>query len=93
MKTIEELVDTQELCDSYCPLPDGLKGVIGTPTGYTACEGCRCNEAYEAYKEECTEICIACGEFVHPDEAEYIQKAADDVYGPLCKKCYEETEG
>lgn len=39
------------------------------------------------------EACIVCGEPVHPDEAEYIQKAADDEYGPLCQKCYEEVEG
>lgn len=28
-----------------------------------------------------------CGELVHPDEAFYPRKAADDVYGPFCKEC------
>ena len=36
--------------------------------------------------------CCVCGDLVHPDEAEYIQKAADDVSGPICKKCMKETE-
>lgn len=85
--TLEELAENMLLCE-YCPLPDELKGVKGTPNGYTACEGCRCNDAYEAYKED-SEVCIRCGELVHTDEAEYVQKVADDEYGPLCKKCYE----
>jgi len=48
-KTQEEL-DT-DLCD-YCPLEDYLKGTHGTPSGYSSCEGCRCDEAYESYLED-----------------------------------------
>jgi hypothetical protein len=33
------------------------------------------------------EECIICGELVHPDEAIYIQKAADDECGPICEEC------
>lgn len=90
MRTKEEL--DEELCN-YCPLPDEAKGTHGTPNGYSSCEGCKCEEAYSAYQEECTETCIGCGTKVHPYEAENIQKAADDIYGPLCQKCYKEAEG
>ena len=35
------------------------------------------------------EECVGCGELIHPDDSFEIQKAADDAYGPLCKKCYD----
>lgn len=34
------------------------------------------------------EECIICGNLVHPDEARYVQKSADDEYGPICEACY-----
>lgn len=86
MRTIEELTDGEELC-KYCPLPDEAKGIHGAPNGYTACEGCRCQDAYEAYKEECTEFCVNCNAQIHPDEAEFIQIAVDNEIGPLCSNC------
>jgi len=65
MKTKDEL--HEDICN-YCPLPEERRGVYGTPGGFSAgCEGCRCNEAYEAYKEECTDTCIVCGEQLHLD--------------------------
>lgn len=49
--------------------------------------GCTCHInppcSYCMEKEEC----IICGELVHPDEAIYIQKAADDECGPICEEC------
>lgn len=87
MRSMEDMGD--ELCD-YCPIPDEAKGIHVTPNGYSACEGSRCPVAYERYKEECMK-CVLCGELVHPDDAKYIQKAADDEYGPFCEKCYEEA--
>lgn len=33
--------------------------------------------------------CITCGALVHPDDANYLQIAADDEAGPFCKTCYE----
>ena len=87
MRTLEELSD--ELC-KYCPLPDESKGTHGAPNGYTSCEGSRCKEAYEAYQDGCTETCVICEAKIHPNDADFIQKAADDVYGPICTKCMNE---
>jgi len=42
--------------------------------------------SYCTEKEEC----IGCGELIHPDEFNYIAKAADDEYGPLCDDCLKE---
>lgn len=47
--TIDELGDN---IHDYCPLDDYQKGVHGTPNGYSACEGCCCDMAYESYLEE-----------------------------------------
>ena len=53
-------------------------------------EGCSCHInppcSYCIEKVDC----IVCGELVHPDEAHDVQTAADDMYGPLCQKCYDE---
>ena len=40
------------------------------------------------YCLEKVECCI-CGGLVHPDEALYIQKSADDESGPICDECAE----
>lgn len=44
--TMEELGDA--LCD-FCP--SEVKGATGGPNGPIMCEGCWCEEAYEAYLE------------------------------------------
>lgn len=49
MKSKEDL--GEELCN-YCPLEEYEKGTQGIPSGYTSCEGCRCEEAYQIYLEE-----------------------------------------
>lgn len=89
MRTAEEL--GEELCN-HCPLEKQQKGVhcYGGEPVFCVDSGC-CEGAYEAYKED-GKNCIGCGEFVHAEDSQYIQKAADDEYGPLCKKCYEEAE-
>jgi|GEM_PF-3555216 len=88
MRTMEELGD--ELC-KYCPLDDEAKGTHvydGFPSDCT--DSGYCEIAYSYYQDECTETCVACGEKVHPEETEHIRNAADDMYGPLCQKCYEQ---
>lgn len=54
--------------------------------------GCTCHINPPCSYCMAKEACIVCGELVHPDEAEYIQKAADDEYGPICQKCFEKEE-
>jgi hypothetical protein len=51
---VKKLEDVDNLC-MYCPLPDELKGVQGTPNGYSSCEGSSCREAYDTYLTECEE--------------------------------------
>lgn len=53
-KTDEQLIEIlaeNGLC-TYCPIPEELQGIHQTPTGYHACEGSRCYEALEHWKEE-----------------------------------------
>ena len=49
----DEIVDKLEerLCD-YCPVPEELHGIHLGPNGQYGCEGSRCDEAIEAWREE-----------------------------------------
>ena len=43
----------EELC-KWCPREEEVRGVYSLPGGFAAgCEGSNCEEAYEAYLEEC----------------------------------------
>lgn len=54
--------------------------------------GCSCHiSAPCSYCMEKVE-CVLCGELVHPDDAFYYLKAADDVYGPFCEECAKKME-
>lgn len=48
------IVGEEQLCD-YCPIPDELKGVHCYGGEPVMCEGSRCDEALEAWKEEYVE--------------------------------------
>lgn len=88
IKQIEEL--DEELC-KYCPLPDELKGIHPTPSRYIACEGRKCNNAYERYLEHCVD-CEVCGESFHEDECEKFVNRSDGYIYWLCEKCLEEGD-
>lgn len=50
-KTNEEMMDiVGNLCE-YCPLPESARGVHSAPSGYSACEGSRCSDAFENWLE------------------------------------------
>ncbi len=55
MKTLEELLDNDELC-SYCPLDESKQGVYCNGGNPVMCEGSHCGDAYEIYLEELAEI-------------------------------------
>lgn len=47
---VQEMLDT-DLCESYCPLPDHLKGVRCYGGEPIMCEGSHCSEAVKAWRE------------------------------------------